>query len=205
MFSDKVTFFIGGRSVKEKVTRKKGERFYPTCIQNQLHQPKTQPCNVWGTIGYNYKSLLIFLKGSGKGGSLTQLDYLAQVLQGGLQDFLAEFALITREAHQQEPLFMEDGNSAHGKKSATNPCAQFCWKHRIKTTIYPAIFPDMNPIEKCWRAMKQSLHRCKKQPTNEQEMQDAILEEWEALDQDWINSLILEQKHWVRVLVQRKG
>jgi hypothetical protein len=33
LWSDKVIFLVGGRTCKEKVTRKKGERFHPTCIQ----------------------------------------------------------------------------------------------------------------------------------------------------------------------------
>jgi len=40
--------------------------------------------------------------------------------------------------------------------------------------------PDMNPIEKCWRRIKQALHRRKHQPTNEAEMQAAVTEEWKA-------------------------
>ena len=36
-------------------------------------------------------------------------------------------------------------------------------------------------------------------------MQDAIIEEWEALDQDWINGLIEQQEHWITVLVERRG
>jgi hypothetical protein len=32
LWSDEVTFLVGGRIVKQKVTRKAGERFHPTCI-----------------------------------------------------------------------------------------------------------------------------------------------------------------------------
>jgi hypothetical protein len=37
LWSDEVTFLIGGRTAKEKVTRKRGERHCETCIQHQLH------------------------------------------------------------------------------------------------------------------------------------------------------------------------
>jgi transposase len=33
LWSDGVTFLVGGRTVKQRVTRKKGERTHPTCIQ----------------------------------------------------------------------------------------------------------------------------------------------------------------------------
>jgi hypothetical protein len=36
-------------------------------------------------------------------------------------------------------------------------------------------------------------------------LRQAVLEEWEALPQEWINKLILKQEHWVTVLMQRYG
>jgi hypothetical protein len=63
----------------------------------------------------------------------------------------------------------------------------------------------MNPIEKCWRRIKQALHRRKKQPTTVAEMEAVVTEEWEAIPQEWINELIGKQEHWVHVLMERHG
>ncbi len=41
--------------------------------------------------------------------------------------------------------------------------------------------------------------------TNEEEMQAAVREEWDAIPQEWINSLIDKQEHWVHVLMERFG
>lgn len=49
----------------------------------------------------------------------------------------------------------------------------------------------MNPIEKCWRRIKQVLHRRKHQSTTKTEMQAAVTEEWDAILQEWINELIV--------------
>jgi hypothetical protein len=32
-----------------------------------------------------------------------------------------------------------------------------------------------------------------------------MIEEWEALDQDWINRLIEDQRHWIFEVVARRG
>jgi hypothetical protein len=77
LWSDEVTFQIRGRSAKEKVTRKRGERTHPTCIQHQFHRGGTVPVNAWGAIGYGYKSPLLFIDGTGKSGAFKQVDYLA--------------------------------------------------------------------------------------------------------------------------------
>jgi hypothetical protein len=77
LWSDEATFLVRGRTVKQKVTRKQGERYHLTCIQHQFHRGHTTPVNVWGAIGYGYKSPLIFVYGSGKKGVFTQKDYLS--------------------------------------------------------------------------------------------------------------------------------
>ena len=206
LWSDEVTFLIGGRTAKEKVTRKRGERHCETCIQHQFHRGHTTPVNTWGAIGYGYKSPLIFIHGSGKKGAFTQKDYLSQFLAAHIQPILEAFAAITHLLCPcAEPLFMEDGNSAHGHKSARNCCAQFRTKHSIILMPHPSTSPDMNPIEKCWRRIKQALHRRRHQPTNEAEMEAAVLEEWAAIPQEWINKLVLKQEHWVHVLMDRHG
>lgn len=207
LWSDEVTFLVGGRSAKARVTRntKKGqsERYCEDCIQHQFHRGHTTPVNAWGAIGYGYKSPLLFVDGTGKKGAFKQVDYLAQVLKH-LSPILEAFALVTH-ALGVEPLFMEDGNSAHGHKSTGNCCAQYRSRHGIILLPHPSTSPDMNPIEKCWRWIKQALHRRLKQPTTEAEMKIAVREEWDAIPQEWINMLILKQEHWVQVLAQRHG
>jgi hypothetical protein len=206
LWSDEVTFLIGGRTAKEKVTRKRGERQCETCIQHQFHRGGTVPVNAWGAIGYGYKSPLLFLHGSGKKGAFTQRDYLSQILAPYIEGIVHAFALITHLlCPSMEPLFMEDGNSAHGHKSTSNCCAKWRTNHGIILMPHPSTSPDMNPIEKCWRRIKQSLHRRKHQPTTVAQMEQAVTEEWDAIPQEWINQLVLKHEHWVHVLAERRG
>jgi len=115
--------------------------------------------NAWGAIGYGYKSPLIFVEGSGKKGAFKQTDYLSQVLEH-LQPILEAFAAVTHLLRPPaEPLFIEDGNSAHSHKSTQNCCARYHTAHGIVLMPHPSTSPDMNPIEKCWRRIKQALHR----------------------------------------------
>jgi len=141
---------ISGRTVKERVIRKRGERTCPTCIQYQLHRGHTTPVNTWGAIRYRYKSPLLFIYGSSKSGAFKQVDYLVQVLKPHIQSFIDDFATITHQLDPVvEPLFIEDGNSVHGHKSKTNCCARYRTVHGIVLMPHPSTSPDMNPIEKC--------------------------------------------------------
>jgi len=72
---------------------------------------------------------------------------------------------------------MEDGNAVHSHKSTSNCCTRYCTKHGIVLMPHPSTSPNMNPIEKCWRRIKQALYRRLHQPTNEAEMRKAVTEE----------------------------
>jgi hypothetical protein len=150
LWSDEVTFLVRGRTVKQRVTRKKGEKCHLTCIQHQLHRGHTTLVNAWGAIGYGYKSPLIFLYRFGKIRAFTQKDYLAQILKPHLTPILEAFAAITHLLRPTaEPLFIEDGNLAHGYKSTGNCCARWRTTHGIILMPHPSTSPNMNPIEKC--------------------------------------------------------
>ena len=199
-----MTFLVGAKAGKQIVSRSREERRYClNCIQYQVYYPKTIPVNAWGAIGYNYKSPLIFIYSTGKYRAFTQGDYLTQVL-ARIRPILAAFALITHKSGE-EPLFMEDGNPAHGHKSITNPCYKYRKLWHIDLLDHPGISPDMNPTEKVWREMRRGLLRRVHQPTNEGQMKQAMQEEWAAVPQEFINKVILEHKNWVRVLVQKRG
>ena len=188
------------------MTRKRGERYYQNYIQHQFHRGYTIPVHAWGAIKYRYKSPLIFIHGTGKSGAFKQKDYLVQVLVPYIEGIVHAFATITHLLRPVvEPLFMEDGNAAHGHKSTRNCYARWRIAYGIILMLHPSTSPDINLIEKCWRKIKQALHRRKHQPTNEAEMQAAVIEEWEAILQEWINELILKQEHWVQVLMERHG
>ena len=127
LWSDEMTILIGARSSKQRVTRTREEgRFCENCIQHQFHRGHTTPVSCWGAIGYNYKSPLIFVQGTGKHGAFKQVDYLAQVLQPCIRAILLAFTLVIYALPiLEEPLFIEDRNSAHSYKSTKNYCAKF--------------------------------------------------------------------------------
>jgi hypothetical protein len=107
---------------------------------------------------------------------------LKQVLEPHIQGFIDDFATITHTLSPiAELLFIEDGNAAHGHKSERNCCVKWRTAHGIILMPHPLTSPDMNPIEKCWRWIKQRLHRQQHQPTNEEEMQAAVREEWDVI------------------------
>jgi len=116
-----MTILIGARARKQKVTRTAKEgRYCLTCIQHQVYRPKTRPVSCWGAIRYNYKGPLLIIHGSGEKGAFKQVDYLVQILEF-IRPILAAFSFITLLLSiPVHPIFMENGNPAHGKKTKYN-------------------------------------------------------------------------------------
>ncbi|GFT89983.1 transposable element Tcb2 transposase [Trichonephila clavipes] len=56
--------------------------------------------------------------------------------------------------------------------------------------VWPACSPDMNPIEHVWYALGRRVAGRQRPPQTLQELERALLEEWDRIPQLVINSLI---------------
>ena len=125
---------------------------------------------------------MIIIQNYSKKRAFTQIDYLVQVLELAIKAILVDFGIVTAESRYL-PIFIEDSNPVHSYKSTTNIYTRFRQEYNIQLLNHPSILPDLNPIEKCWRAIKQLLYCCKIQPTNKKEIANTIIEEEDTLDQ----------------------
>jgi hypothetical protein len=94
---------------------------------------------VWGAIGWDWKSPLIFLtKEEGKKG-ICSTAYTNQILEGVIS--LYYDSLTPRQ--QKEFIFIEDGAKVHQGKARL-------WRLNkgVKGFDWPPSSPDLNPIEK---------------------------------------------------------
>jgi hypothetical protein len=101
---------------------------------------------IWGAIGWDYKSPLVFLeKLPGRKGVCSKA-YLEQVLEPVV------FPLM--DSLGPEYIFMEDGSKVH-KGKARLPRLE----HGIRGFNWPPSSLDLNPIERVWRYMKEELKK----------------------------------------------
>jgi len=103
---------------------------------------------------------LVNIHGTGLYSVFIQKDYLFQVFEFYIEGFLKAFGVILET--DKTPQFIKDENSAYGYKFTTNLCVHWRAFKGIVLFHHPTISPDMNPIEKYWRRIKQTFYRCQR-------------------------------------------
>jgi hypothetical protein len=128
---------------------------------------------VWGAIGWDWKSPLIFLeKEEGKKGICSKA-YLKQVLDGVIFPHWAQMT----EKERSKFIFIEDGSKIY------KGFAQLAKINSdIRTFEWPPSSPDLNPIEKVWRWIKNKITALLQVPTTIEELKGHIQRLWDKVD-----------------------
>ncbi|GFY14165.1 transposable element Tcb1 transposase [Trichonephila clavipes] len=90
------------------------------------------------------------------------------------------------EAIGDDFILMDDNCRPH----RANLVEDFLFKERIVRMEWPACSPDMNPIEHVWDALRRRVAGRQPPPQTLQELERALLEEWDRIPHLVINSLI---------------
>ena len=67
---------------------------------------------------------------------------------------------------------------------------QYLEQEAVQQLPWPAVSPDLNPIEHAWSALGRAVRKGPIRPTNLRELEDALVQQWVALRQRDLNELI---------------
>jgi hypothetical protein len=189
-----------------KIWRKKGERQRLDCIQFKFHSGR-QSVSAWAAIGYNFKSKLVIITKQLDQKGFNQKAYERQILRGEL----ANIARAKKMGKGHSEFFcVEDNSKVHGKKT-TRGNKGLCNAARLECGIYsidwPAKSPDLNPIEHCWRFIKQRLRNRKPHGGwTLPQLIEAIHDIWDnELTVDYLNKWIDTMPDRIKEVIARKG
>ena len=163
------------RGIYNEKTFVSTEKFYPTIM-------------VWAGIGYNYKSKLIILE------TTLNADSYIKMLKDNQ---------IIEEIKSKNPdrimWFQQDGAPAHYSKKAK----KYICKLIQLVDDWPSNSPDLYVIENLWAIVKQRIKI--NPPTTMNELKDRLIEEWNKIDQNLINNLMMEYPDRFRLWIREKG
>ena len=75
----------------------------------------------------------------------------------------------------------------------------------IEVLDWPAMSPDLNPIEHCWDLLGRRIRERQQPPRNVAELRQALVEEWNAIPQNTIDRMILSMPNRCQECVNIRG
>lgn len=172
LFTDESRFRLTRCDGRVRVWRRRGERYEPVAVQ-EVDRFGLGSVMVWGGISVDYKTDLVLVPGN-----LNAANYIADIL---------EMHVVTA-AQIMDPGFIlvQDNARVH----VANDTMNFLRELEIQAMDWPAMSPDLNPIEHVWDMLERRIRLRPAAPQNLQELQEALIEEWERLPQMGIRKLV---------------
>ena len=101
----------------------------------------------------------------------------------------------------KDEIFQQDGATCHTSKESM----KFLKQNGIKTTIWPAKSPDLNPIENVWGWMVKDIYFGKPAYKNVKELKDAIYDSWKRMPDEIVDKVIDSMPRRMRDVIQANG
>lgn len=170
---------------KRRVWRRHNERYDKKCIVHTVkHDMKI---NVWGCFaGHGVGSITRVM------GNMDQHQYMS-ILEH-------EMLPSARNLFGSGPWsFQQDNDPKHTAINTRN----WLTEHKVSLLEWPAQSPDLNPIENLWSILDQ---RCaKRSPNNEEELFEALQEEWYNLPVDMLTKLACSMPRRCQAVIDAEG
>ena len=129
-------------------------------------------------------------------GNLTGLKYRDNVLAPRVVPYFDNHALADRS------MFMDDNARPHRARIVQPFCLQ---QEAVQTIPWPAMSPDMNPIEHVWDFIGRKINQHNPKYQNIDELRTAILQEWQQFPQEWLRRLVRSMTRRVTELHNKRG
>ena len=157
LFSDESRFNLSHHDGRIRVFRR-GERFADNCLIER-DRFGGGSVMVWGGIMGRRKGNLIVVQGN-----LNAQGYINQILQPEAVAFLQRHG---------PAILMHDNARPH----VARICRQFLNRNNVNVPTWPAVSPDMNPIEQIWDYLGRKV-RARGNVHNLRDLVNALIQEW---------------------------
>lgn len=191
LFTDESRYCIDRADGRVRVWRRRGERLADVCIRENDRWGGAHVM-VWAGISHRHRTQLVFLEIPGRGAGLTAQGYIDQVLRPVVLPFMQG-----REGFQLQ----QDNARPHVARITQ----QFLGTSGVEVLGWPAMSPDLAPIEHLWDELGRRLRNRQPQPTNAAQLRDALVAEWDIIPQETIDRLVASMRARCTACIAAKG
>lgn len=192
LFTDESRMCLHGNDRRGRVYRRPGERFAQCCFAETVAYGGGS-CMMWAGISLEGKTELVFVPGGGRGGGLTADRYI--------NDILLEHVVPYEGFVGEDFVLMHDNARCHTARITQ----QFLEEVEMRTMDWPALSPDLNPIEHLWDQLKRRVRARNSAPSTVEELKTALLEEWDNIPQEDVKKLIRSMKNRLKAVIKARG
>ena len=184
LFSDESRYRLTRCDGRLRMWGRPGDKFSEECVQ-EIDRFGGGSIMVWAGIMYNNRTDLVIVPQR-----LNAVWYT--------QDVLQDHAAI---GVGPGFLFVHDNARAHSAAVTRD----FLRGDDIEVMEWPAISPDLNPIENLWDLLDRKVRNRQHAPQTLQELGDALKEEWENIPQGEIQNFIESMPRRCQAVIQCRG
>ena len=170
--------------------REANERLASNCILETVSYGGGS-VHVWGAISSSSRSELVILRQTVNGERYKLV----------LNNSLLPWASVNLGNPQTDWKLQDDNAPAHRARSVQEE------KQRlgIRSIPWPSTSPDLNPIEHVWSKLGWRLLRRSSRPTTLRDLATALKEEWDAIPQEEIATLVKSMPRRVHAVIAAQG
>lgn len=187
LFSDESRFCLYPDSRKVRVWRRQGERYNENSMIEYVPYGGNS-LMIWAGISTDFRTELVIFNES-----MTANLYLERVLQ----------PVVLPIAQNIGPNFVYvDDNARPHRARIVN---DFIHREHINRMYWPALSPDINPIERIWDALQRRISSRRNHPQNLNQLENALVEEWARIPVEIVNNTIRSMHQRCEEIVRSRG
>lgn len=186
LFTDESRFNVHRRDGRARVYRRRGERFRDACVKesDRFGGGSTM---IWAGIALNHKTDVIVVNGN-----LNAQRYRDDIL-----------ATVVTPLFRVNPhlTLMHDNATSHTAAATRN----FLTINNVNVIDWPAVSPDLNPIEHLWDELDRRVRGQPNPPESVAQMRQALLAQWQRIGQPEIRRLIRSMRRRCQAVIDANG
>ena len=179
VFSDESRYCVDVADGRMRVWRRRGERFTDAYVmeRDSWGGPSVM---LWGAISWGRRVLPVIFEnnGRGRGRGVTAQRYIDEVLTP---------VVVPVFAGQRQMVYQHDNARTHMALATQAFLAQ----HNITTMDWPALSPDLNPIEHLWDEIQRMINQRPAPVVTEQQLRQAVVDTYNNMPRAFIRNLFL--------------
>ncbi len=188
-WSDESRFLLRHSDGRVRIWRKEQESMDPSCLVSKV-QAAAGGVMVWGIFSWQTLGPLVPIEHR-----LNATAYLSIVA-----DHSHHFMITVYPS--SDGYFQQDNAPCHKAQIISD----WFLEHDNEFTLFkwPPQSPDLNPIEHLWDVVEREIHIMDIQPTNLQQLRDAIMSIWTKISEECFQHLVESMPHRIKALLKAK-